>query len=168
MKHDEIEIRDCFPVFGLKNVLVDVELESVVPVVRVWEMCNGGVICEFVCAVGFCDFAASLPVVDHEGGGGSSGCSGVYEFIDHIDRPCNSCFFVEHRPLCSVGSEGIGEVLVEVEKVFELWGGGGVGGGGGGGGVGGGADGVGGVVKAFYFVMHFSSCCCCFLSGFGP
>ena len=85
MKYDEIEITDYFAIFGLKNVLVDIQLKGVVPVVRVWKVFDGGVVGEFVGAAGFCDFAAAFPVVDHEGGRGASGGGGFNEFIDHID-----------------------------------------------------------------------------------
>ena len=91
MKYDEIEFAYCFAVFGLENVFVDVELKGVVPVVRVWKVFDGGVVGEFVGAVGFCDFAAAFPVVDYEGGRGrgrgrgASGGGGFNEFIYHID-----------------------------------------------------------------------------------
>ena len=68
MKYDEIEVRDCFPVFGLKDVFVDIQLKGVVPVVCVGEVFDGGVCREFVGAVGFCDFATALPVIDDQGG----------------------------------------------------------------------------------------------------
>ena len=67
MKNDEIQIGDRFAVFGLKNVFVDIQLKCVVPVVCVGEVFDGGVCGEFVGAVGFCDFAAALPVVDGQG-----------------------------------------------------------------------------------------------------
>ena len=84
MKNHEVEIRNGFAIFGLKNVLVNVELKCVVPVVRVWEMFDGGVGCEFVDAAGFCDFAAAFPVVDKESWGVRLPPL-TAEFIYHID-----------------------------------------------------------------------------------
>ena len=134
------------------------------PVVCVGEVFDGGVGGEFVCAVGFCYFATSFPVVDGECG--VVGVGGVHDFIHHINRPRDSRFFVEYRPLCSVRSEGGGGgsnvFVMEVHKVLEV---GGVGGGGGVGGVGG----VGGrIIKAFYLVMHRRSFCRRVLSRFRP
>ena len=83
MKNDKVEIRYRFAVFGLKNVLVDVELQCVVPVVRIWEMFDCRVGREFVGAAGFCDFAATFPVVDKEGWGFIP--PSTTEFIDHIN-----------------------------------------------------------------------------------
>ena len=91
MKYDEIEVRDCFPVFGLKDVFIDIQLKCVVPVVCVGEVFDGGVCGEFVGAVGFCDFAAALPVVDGQGGGvggvggGVGICARFNHFIYHIN-----------------------------------------------------------------------------------
>ena len=91
MKYDEIEVRDSFSVFGLKDVFVDIQLKCVVPVVCVGEVFDGGVCCEFVGAVGFCDFAAALPVIDGQGGGGGGGVDGGVDgrlfnhFIYHIN-----------------------------------------------------------------------------------
>ena len=89
MKDDEVEVGDCFVVFCLENILVNVELKSVVPVIRVWEVLDGGVGGEFVAAVGFHDFTAAFPVVDGEGGvrrGFRPPTAGVlYDFIHHID-----------------------------------------------------------------------------------
>ena len=156
MKHDDIQICYRLVVFCLKNILVEIELKCVMPIVCVGEVFDRRVGGEFVCAVGFCYFATSFPVVDGEGGG-------VYDFIYHINRSCDSRFFVEYRPLCSVGSEGGGGggsnvFVMEVHKVLEVW----VGGLGGGGGVGW------RIIKAFYLVMHRRSFCRRVLSSVRP
>ncbi len=143
MKDDDIQICYLLVVFCLKNILVEIELKCVMPIVCVGEVFDRRVGREFVCAVGFCYFATSFPVVDGEVGG-------VYDFIYHINRPRDSRFFMEYRPLCSVGSEGGSGgcyvFIMEVHKVFEF-------------GVGG-VGGVGGcIIKAFYLVMHRCSFC---------
>ena len=47
----------------MKNILVNVELKSVVPEIRIWEVLDCGMGGELACAVGFDDFFAALDVV---------------------------------------------------------------------------------------------------------
>ena len=162
MEDDEVQICDGLAVFGLKNILVDIQLKSVMPEISIREVLDCGMGGELACAVGFGDFFAALPVVYCEGGTGV----GIRfdDFIHHVNRPCNSGFFMEYRPFCSVGTEGGGLTrnmfLVEVQEVFEF--GGDVGVGGGVcvwcyGSVGSGRS----VVKALDIVMHCSPLGCC-------
>jgi len=141
VEDDDVQICDCLAVFGLKNILVDIQLKSVVPEIRIREVFDCGMGGELTCAVGFDDFFAALPVVYCEGGTGVGSCvsvgvgSGVGirfdDFIHHVNRPGNSGFFMEYRPFCSIGSKGCcltsNVFLIEVQEVSNFGGVGGVG-----------------------------------------
>ena len=158
MKNDEIQICDCFSVFGLKDILVDIQLKGVVPEIRVWKVFDCGVSCEFVGAVGFCDFATAFPVVDQEG----------------VPPPYGGS--------CDALLASFGKSRTVYARLGGLgWGGGGVGGGWGGGGgcgvgggsrcgVGGGCEGgVCGGVRVDHLIHHINRPCNpCFFMEYRP
>jgi len=92
---DEVEAGDLHAVLVLEDAFIDVELETIVPIIRVGEVLEA--LCEgrLAEAVVEHDFLAAFPVVDFVG-------LGLRVVIDHVDGSADLVFLVEDGPFGAV------------------------------------------------------------------
>ena len=95
-------------IFAFQNRLIRIQLQAVVPVIRVGYVFNDRVLRTL--AVCFFYFATSFPVVNTK-------CAVFFVSKHHINRTRKSQLFMEYRPLCSIGFE-VWIVFEELFKVF--------------------------------------------------
>ena len=109
---DEVEAGDLHAVLVLEDAFIDVELETIVPIIRVGEVLEA--LCEgrLTEAVVKHDFFAAFPVVDFVG-------LGLRVVIDHVDGAADLVFLVEDGPFGAVGAQ-MGEIAAEVEELGEF------------------------------------------------